>query len=507
MGVVTGARGERRVRLRLDAVVVALGALVVLAAVLRFTTLSSQSYWIDETVTAARLKGSFYDTVAAFHRPDESEGPLYFVVGWLWARVLGTDEFGLRSLSALLGIATVPVAFETGRMLVNRRVGLAVAALVAVSPVMIWYSQEARAYALFILLSALSFLCFVRLLESPRAVNYAGWSIASSLALVTHYFAVFPIVGEAAWLLLRRRSRQTKLAVGGICLTAVAISPFALYQAQHGGGDWAGVVSLGRRLGDVGRVFVTGVPRPPHGFGPVLLILFACAVAIVMVNGRSRARRAASIALAVSAVTIGLALLGIAVGADYFFFRNVIAVWIPLAVAVASLTGVPGWRPAGLVLVAIMCGAFLYYDHAIATTRRIQRDDWRHVPRVLGPPNEARIVVVTPWIQETPLAWYEPCLRRTRAPQAVRVVDWVGYYDLFAPVKGLKRPLRPGAPFRAVARKRSGSIAVTQFRAPRPTLVHPAALLEDGPSPSRVYLDPPRTGHAPREGGRCRAGR
>ena len=112
------------------------------------------------------------------------------------------------------------------------------------------------------------------------------------------------------------------------------------------------------------------------------------------------------------------------------FFRNVIAIWIPLAVAVASLTVVPRWRAAGLMLVAITCGAFLYYDHAIATTKQIQRDDWRHIALVLGRPNEARVVVVTPWVQETPLAWYEPCLRRTRAPQAVRVVDWVGYYDL-----------------------------------------------------------------------------
>ena len=503
MGVVAGAVREHRVRLSVDAVLVALGALVVLAAVLRFTALSSQSYWIDETVTAARLHGSFYDTLAAFHRPDESEGPLYFVVGWFWARVFGTDEFGLRSLSALLGILTVPVAFETGRMLMNRRVGLAVAALVAVSPVMVWYSQEARAYALFVLLSALSFLFFVRLLESPRALNYAGWSVASSLALVTHYFALFPIVGEAAWLLLRRRSRETKLAVGGICLTALAISPFALYQAQHGGGDWDAVVSVGRRLGDVGRVFVTGVARPPHDLSPVLLTLFACAVAIVMVSGRSRARRAASIAVALSAVTIGLPLVGIAVGQDYFFFRNVIAIWIPLAVAVASLTVVPRWRAAGLMLVAITCGAFLYYDHAIATTKRSQRDDWRHIALELGRPNEARVVVVTPWIQETPLAWYEPCLRRTGASQAVRVVDWVGYYDLFAPVRGLKRPLRPGPPFRMVTRKRSGSIVVTQFRASRSTLVHPTALLKNGPSPSRVYLDPRRTGRTPPEGGPC----
>ncbi|TMM08423.1 MAG: phospholipid carrier-dependent glycosyltransferase, partial [Actinobacteria bacterium] len=336
MGAVAVAVRERRVRARVDAVLIALGALVVLAAVLRFTTLSDQSYWLDESVTALRSNGSFYHMLAAFHRPGgEAQPPLYFVLAWFWARVFGTDEFGLRSLSAVCGVLTVPVAFEVGRTLVNRRVGLVVAALVTVSPAMIWYSQEARAYALFLLLSAVAFLFFVRLLESPRPVNYVGWSAASSLALVTHYFALFPLVGEVAWLLLRRRSRETVLAVGGICLAGLLIFPIALYQKQHGTTGWITWLSFGHRLDDIGPVFVTGVVRPTHDLSPVLLILFACAVALVMASGRSRVRRAASIGLAVSAVTIGLPLLGTAVGQDYFFYRYLLPAWIPVAVAVA----------------------------------------------------------------------------------------------------------------------------------------------------------------------------
>ena len=111
MGAVAVAVRERRVRARVDAVLIALGALVVLAAVLRFTTLSDQSYWLDESVTALRSNGSFYHMLAAFHRPGgEAQPPLYFVLAWFWARVFGTDEFGLRSLSAVCGVLTVPVA-------------------------------------------------------------------------------------------------------------------------------------------------------------------------------------------------------------------------------------------------------------------------------------------------------------------------------------------------------------------------------------------------------------
>ena len=84
--------------------------LTVLAAGLRLATLGVQSYHHDEIVTASRvLRGSFWhamDTVGF----SESAPPLYYVLGWLWVQVAGTGEFGLRSLSALAGIATVPIA-------------------------------------------------------------------------------------------------------------------------------------------------------------------------------------------------------------------------------------------------------------------------------------------------------------------------------------------------------------------------------------------------------------
>src|SRR2546428_9280588 len=126
MGAVAVALREGRVRVRVDAVLVALGVVVGLAAVLRFATLSNQSFWIDESLTAHRTTGSFYDMLAAVHRPAEAEGPLYFLFAWPWARLFGADEAGLRSLSAVFGVLTGPAAFAIGKTLLNRRVGLVV---------------------------------------------------------------------------------------------------------------------------------------------------------------------------------------------------------------------------------------------------------------------------------------------------------------------------------------------------------------------------------------------
>ena len=142
--------------------------LTVLAAALRFATLGVQTYHHDEIVTASRvLRGGFWHAMDAVGF-SESAPPLYYALAWLWTQLTGTGEFGLRSLSALAGVATVPVAYLLGAELRGQRAGIVAAALVAVNPMLLWYSQEARGYALLRLLTALAALYFVRALGTCR---------------------------------------------------------------------------------------------------------------------------------------------------------------------------------------------------------------------------------------------------------------------------------------------------------------------------------------------------
>ncbi len=88
------------------------------------------------------------------------------------------------------------------------------AALAAFNPFLIWYSQEARAYSMLMLLSACTLLAFA---YARRAATTAGplalWASRPALALLTHYYAVILIVPEAAWLLFEHR-RSRALQVG-----------------------------------------------------------------------------------------------------------------------------------------------------------------------------------------------------------------------------------------------------------------------------------------------------
>ena len=99
--------------------------LTVLAAGLRFATLGLQAYHHDEIVTASRvLRSDFWHAMDAVGF-SESAPPLYYALAWLWTQVTGTGEYGLRSLSALAGVATVPVAYLIGAELRDRRAGIA----------------------------------------------------------------------------------------------------------------------------------------------------------------------------------------------------------------------------------------------------------------------------------------------------------------------------------------------------------------------------------------------
>src|SRR2546430_7093993 len=118
----------------------ALGAAVVLGAALRFATLGLQSYHHDEAWTAGVVLHSSLFTTIDKVVSTESTPPLYYILAWGWTKLFGTGEWGLRSLSALFGVATIPVAFLIGRRMAGGGAGVASPAPVSVSPAPISHS-------------------------------------------------------------------------------------------------------------------------------------------------------------------------------------------------------------------------------------------------------------------------------------------------------------------------------------------------------------------------------
>src|ERR1700742_943958 len=183
------------------ALVAAVAGLTAAGAAIRFGPLGVQSFHHDEVNTVMRVIPGSFGQMLHEVKTSESNPPLYYVLAWGWARGFGRDEWGIRSLSALVGTLTVPVGYAIGRQLSGRRVGLILTGLLAFDPMLIWYSQEARSYALLVFFGALSFLFFLRALDSGgRPRELAIWAVPSALALGSHYFAFFAVGIEGVWL-------------------------------------------------------------------------------------------------------------------------------------------------------------------------------------------------------------------------------------------------------------------------------------------------------------------
>jgi hypothetical protein len=145
----------------------------------RLPTLSLQSFWYDEAYTPVHvLHASLVATLRSWPR-NENTPPLWYVLVWAISRVLGTGVVALRLLSALAGVALVGVGWAIGAELGSRRTAAILAAILALNPLMVWYSQEARAYELYALLAAVSLLCFLRCL--PGASRHLAGAVVAQL--------------------------------------------------------------------------------------------------------------------------------------------------------------------------------------------------------------------------------------------------------------------------------------------------------------------------------------
>ncbi|MAT97890.1 MAG: hypothetical protein CL608_12160 [Anaerolineaceae bacterium] len=201
-------------------------AVLLLAFGLRVHNLEVQSFWNDEG-NSARLSERSIPLIIEGTASD-IHPPLYYLLLNQWRKLVGDSEFGLRSLSLFAGLLTVPLTFVLGKIInaeVQRRrgrsrnwlLGFFAATLLAINPAMIYYSQEARMYALLGFWSVLATVLLLRwfsvvsghysvfsnVAERPLRERYSvngnrkwfwggAYVLCAVAGLYTHYF--FPAV-------------------------------------------------------------------------------------------------------------------------------------------------------------------------------------------------------------------------------------------------------------------------------------------------------------------------
>lgn len=452
--------------------------LTLAGATLRFATLGRQSYWYDELATVAVLRHSFGGMLHAV-ATREATPYLYYVLAWPWTRLFGLHETALRSLSALAGTLTIPATYAAGRAFVSRRAGVIAAALVAFNPFLVWYSQEARAYALLVLFAALSLVFLARR-------NLVWWATTAALAVATHYFAVFIVAAEAVVLLAHLR-RRALLAVGAP--VAVAIAEIPLLAKQHTNGGNLSDTSLVRRIAGTPKDLVVGYSFPAEAAGT------AIAIVLVLVGVVLAARRGARVPLAIAIAALVVPIVVAVGGADYVVARNLIAVTIPAAIFLAA-----GYasRRIGFAAAAALCVLSLAIVVAVAADRLYGRTDWRGAAHALGRATAPRAIVTTPTIDGT---LWRPYVAGLEQPQTLRVreIDVVGLATQGGFSAGAVKPppaaARPSPPSFHLADTRSTpTYSLVRYVSPvtRPISAQDLARLALAASPAAVFYQDSR---------------
>jgi 4-amino-4-deoxy-L-arabinose transferase-like glycosyltransferase len=173
-----------------------LPAVITLSALgLRFYKLGSKSLWLDEIITAeVSCKG--IGNIVRFSITDTGPLPLAYVFEYL-TQLFGRSEFLVRLPSALFGIATIPVLYLLGKRLFDSlRIGAIAAVLLTFSAFHHYYSQEARGYALYVLLAVLSLWFLEWALEKHRLKSWILYGLCCVLLVYTTYFGVFIVLAN-----------------------------------------------------------------------------------------------------------------------------------------------------------------------------------------------------------------------------------------------------------------------------------------------------------------------
>jgi len=213
--------------------------LIIAGLVLRFAV--PRGIWLDEAISVHQAHLGLSDMLENLYYGDRHP-PLHHLSLWLTVHVFGDGELAVRLPSLIAGTLVIPALYELGREMFDRRTGLIAAAFGTVSPLLIWYAQEARMYAFVTLFGLLAVLTQVRVIRKPTPLNWAAYILATSALLWSHYFGLLLIgVQQVIFvgLLIQRRSAGESvrpLALGYVYSLAVLVLQliplFAFAQGQ-----------------------------------------------------------------------------------------------------------------------------------------------------------------------------------------------------------------------------------------------------------------------------------
>jgi hypothetical protein len=302
----------------------------------------------DETLALFIGRDSLPGVVEHVTR-DRGGAPLHFLLAWSVAH-LGFGLGGLRLLSAVFAIASLPLVAALGTRLADARVGFVATVVVAPSWLFLFHGVYGRMYSLFLFLSLACLLALLRALDRGGRGAWALWVATALLMVAAHPYGVLVLGGQGLYVLVSRRERIRSAAIAGAFVLVLGI-PFWLTDLVLAGRFDVGVGGGGAKLGGptaVLRYFWHSAGDASAGWWPVtVLAVVAAVIGVVQMRREARALVLCFFGAALAAFLV--AKLGSSAAPES---RHLIFLLPLFALAVATTITMLGRRSLALAVVA-----------------------------------------------------------------------------------------------------------------------------------------------------------
>jgi uncharacterized membrane protein len=257
-------------------------AIIILAALLRFYRLGVKQLWNDEILQLLHSRPDSVRGILQGVAQDRGSAPLdYFIQHVFLSHLHGAIEWTARFHAALFGVLAVLLIYLVCRTLFNnQQFSLASALLLCFYPFHHHYSQEGRPYSLFLLLTLILYLIFIRSLKRNRRYIWGSFAAVAVMAFYTHAYAAIVLFGQLLFLIYHQILKREDWRVvfrRGACfifcsaLAAAAYLPWLRYSYFNAKGS--------APPGNGFRLLLELIKGLGDGSYPLAIALIACAAA------------------------------------------------------------------------------------------------------------------------------------------------------------------------------------------------------------------------------------
>ncbi|HIP96303.1 MAG TPA: hypothetical protein EYH32_03710, partial [Anaerolineae bacterium] len=188
----------------------ALVIILLVAFALRVIQLDSRPLWWDEGNSVYFAHQSLSSLVNETRATNDTDPLVYRLALGGWRILAGSSPFAVRFFSALLGVVAVALTWVMGCWLAGRRTALLAALFVALSPMQVYYSREAKGYAFAMVCALLAVYAWGQGLgyfsaRSPsRSESLCWWAVyvlSTAAAVGAHYYLGLLVLWQGFWVM------------------------------------------------------------------------------------------------------------------------------------------------------------------------------------------------------------------------------------------------------------------------------------------------------------------